>query len=51
MTKKKGIFDVAIDIDVLKPKEVAPEPKGMTTENALEIVALQMELNGYRDVH
>ncbi|MEQ6354621.1 hypothetical protein ABNX05_08345 [Lysinibacillus sp. M3] len=44
MTKKKGIFDVAIDIDVLKPKEVAPEPKGMTTENALEKMLLKLLL-------
>ncbi|MEK5331871.1 tyrosine-type recombinase/integrase [Lysinibacillus sp. FSL W8-0992] len=49
MTKKKGIFDVTIAADVLKPKEVALEPKGMTTEKALENIARQMELNGYRE--
>lgn len=47
--KEKGIFDVTITTDVLKPKEVTPEPKGMNTENALEIVVRQMELNGYRE--
>lgn len=48
MTKKKGIFDVSIKAEILKPKaeQIA---KGMLAEKALELVHRQMQLNGYRE--
>lgn len=50
MTKKKGIFDVSITNELLKPKSEADSiVKGMSAEKALSMISRQMKLNGYRE--
>ncbi|WLF29194.1 phage integrase SAM-like domain-containing protein [Bacillus altitudinis] len=49
MTKKKGIFDVSIKTELLKPKQEEAISKGMSAEKALEMIHRQMTLNGYRE--
>ncbi|MGM9944760.1 MAG: site-specific integrase [Lysinibacillus sp.] len=48
MTKKKGIFDVSVSTEILKPKKETIA-KGMEVEKALSIIERQMRLNGYRE--
>ena len=45
MTKRKGIFDVSMPTDKLKPKKKETIAKGMEIEKALSIIERQMKLN------
>jgi len=49
LTKKKGIFDVAIKMELLKPKQEQQITKGMSATKALSTIHRQMTLNGYRE--